>query len=214
VGPFIPFYSAFLRFLILKHTTLLFAGALLLALPALAQVTPPGSTTPATPPNAASAQEPAHQPQKVRNWSLHFQQTLINQWHNNLTTPYAGEYSLANRESAKLSYTSTLFIGRRLWKGAAVYFNPEVAGGSGLSGARGIAGFTNGETFRIGDPAPNLYLARLYLRQVFALGTATDVDEDDLNQLAGTSPRRYWAKSASPITSTRTATRTTRAPSS
>ena len=166
---------------------------MLLALPALAQVTPPGSTTPATPPNAASAQEPVHQPEKARNWSLHFQQTLIDQWHNNLTTPYAGDYSLADRESAKLSFTSTLFIGRRLWRGAAVYFNPEVAGGSGLSGARGVAGFTNGETFRIGDPSPNLYLARLYLRQVFALGTETDVDLDDLNQVAGPTPRRYFA---------------------
>ena len=169
-----------------------------MALPALAQVTPPGSTTPATPPNAASAQEPVHLPNPKnpgapRKWSLHFQQTLIDQWHNNLTTPYSGEYSLADRESAKLSFTSTLFIGRRLWKNAAVYFNPEVAGGSGLSGARGIAGFTNGETFRIGDPAPNLYLARLYLRQVFALGTATDVDLDDLNQVAGPTPRRYFA---------------------
>ncbi len=158
-----------------------------------AQVTPPGSTTPATPPNAASAQEPAHQPEKARNWSLHFQQTLIDQWHTDLTTPYAGDFSLADRESAKLSFTSTLFIGRRLWKGAAVYFNSEVAGGSGLSGARGIAGFPNGETFRIGDPAPNLYLARLYLRQVFALGPATDNDLDDLNQLAGATPQRYFA---------------------
>jgi high affinity Mn2+ porin len=184
----------FLAFQILKHTSLLLAGALLLALPALAQVTPPGSTTPATPPNAASAQEPMHQPaEKARNWSLHFQQTLIDQWHNNLTTPYSGDYSLADRESAKLSFTSTLFIGRRLWKGAAVYFNPEVAGGSGLSGARGVAGFTNGETFRIGDPSPNLYLARLYLRQVFALGTATDMDLDDLNQVAGPTPQRYFA---------------------
>ncbi|MET4074011.1 high affinity Mn2+ porin [Hymenobacter sp. UYCo722] len=170
----------------------------MVALPAVAQVTPPGSTTPATPPNAASAQEPAHLPNPndpgaPRKWSLHFQQTLISQWHNNLTTPYSGDYSLADRESAKLSFTSTLFIGRRLWQGAAVYFNPEVAGGSGLSGARGIAGFTNGETFRIGDPAPNLYLARLYLRQVFALGTATDVDLDDLNQVAGPTPRRYFA---------------------
>ena len=83
--------------------------------------------------------------------------------------------------------------GRRLWKGAALYFNPEVAGGSGLSGARGVAGFPNGETFRIGDPAPNLYLARLYLRQTFALGPDTDVDEDDLNQLAGPRPKHYFA---------------------
>ena len=163
----------------------------------MAQVTPPGTATPATPPAAAPVQKPVQQsdnlPNKSRNWSLHFQQTLIDQWHNDLTTPYSGEYSLANRESAKLSFTSTVFIGRRLWKGAAVYFNPEVAGGSGLSGARGVAGFPNGETFRIGDPAPNLYLARLYLRQVFALGTDTDTDVDDQNQLAGPSPKHYFA---------------------
>ncbi|WP_201977541.1 carbohydrate porin [Hymenobacter rubidus] len=187
--------NSFISLLLKQRLTL--AGltvGMLLAGQASAQVTPPGATTPAVPPNAASAQEPVHLPaEKARNWSLHFQQTLIDQWHNDLTTPYSGDYSLADRESAKLSFTSTLFIGRRLWKNASVYFNPEVAGGSGLSGARGVAGFTNGETFRIGDPSPNLYLARLYLRQVFALGTATDVDLDDLNQLAGTSPQRYFA---------------------
>ena len=183
--------------LILKHPAILLAGALLLAGPGRAQVTPPGTTLPATPPNAAPAQEPIHQPndtpEKPRNWSLHFQQTLIDQWHNSLSTPYAGEYSLADRESAKLSFTSTLFIGRRLWKGAAVYFNPEVAGGSGLSSARGVAGFPNGETFRIGVADPVLYLARLYVRQVFAIGNETDEDEDDLNQLAGPRPKRYFA---------------------
>ena len=59
-------------------------------------------------------------------------------------------------KKAKLSLTTTVFIGRRLWRGAAVYFNPEVAGGSGLSGATGIGGAPNGETFRIGDPAPQV----------------------------------------------------------
>ncbi|MDQ2770098.1 MAG: carbohydrate porin [Bacteroidota bacterium] len=184
--------------LILKLSALFIAGGLLLAGPALAQVTPPGATTPANPPNAASAQEPAHVPNAreagaPRRWSLHFQQTLINQWHSNLSTPYAGDYSLFDRESAKLSFTSTLFIGRRLWKGAAVYFNPEVAGGSGLSAARGIAGFPNGETFRIGVADPVLYLARLYVRQTFALGPETEDDEDDLNQVAGPRPKRYFA---------------------
>ena len=182
---------------VLRSTLLLLALATL-PLATLAQVTPPGSTTPATPPNAASAQEPAHLPNvgkagAPRRWSLHFQQTLINQWHSNFSTPYAGDYSLFDRESAKLSFTSTLFIGRRLWKGAAVYFNPVVAGGSGLSSARGIAGFPNGETFRIGVADPVLYLARLYVRQTFAIGTDTEDDEDDLNQVAGPRPRRYFA---------------------
>ena len=74
--------------------------SLLAALPlaTLAQVTPPGTATPTTPPNAAPAQEPIRQPnptpEKPRNWSLHFQQTLIDQWHGDLSTPYAGDYSL------------------------------------------------------------------------------------------------------------------------
>ena len=183
--------------MVLKHAPLLLAGALLLALPALAQVTPAGSTTPPTPPNAASAQEPLRRPvEEAHNWSLHFQQTFIDQWHSNLNNPYAGDFSLADRESAKLSMTSTFFIGRRLWKNAAVYFNPEVAGGSGLSSARGIAGFPNGETFRIGVADPVLYLARLYVRQVFALSSETDEDVDDLNQVAGPTPRHYISVSA------------------
>ena len=175
------------------------AAALLLAHAAAGQgqVTPPAVAKPGPPPKAASAQEPVHYSTdslgRLRNWSLHFQQTVIDQWHNNLSNPYAGPYSLQDRESAKLSLTTTLFIGRRLWRGGAIYFNPEVAGGSGLSGARGVAGFVNGETFRIGDPAPNLYLARLYLRQVFALGAETEELEDDFNQLAGTHPTHYLA---------------------
>ena len=174
---------------------LLAGAALLVGGGALAQVAPPGTALPATPPPAAQTPPPAHgEPtgaDQPSPWSLHFQQTIIDQWHGNLHLPYAGAYSLADRESAKLSLTTTLFIGRRLWKGAALYFNPEVAGGSGLSSARGIAGFPNGETFRIGVADPVLYLARLYLRQTFALGPETSVDEDELNQLAGPRPTRY-----------------------
>ena len=156
-------------------------------------VTPPASATaPAQQPAAASAQEPVHK-DEPSNWSLHFQQTLIQQWHNDLSPRYAGDHSLQAREKAKLSLTTTLFIGRRLWRGAAVYFNPEVAGGSGLSGATGIAGAPNGETFRIGDPSPQVYLARLYLRQVWALGAEREQDEDDLNQLKGNRPAHYLA---------------------
>lgn len=182
-----------LRACALAAITLLLAGQA----QAQGQVTPPASATPGRPPAAASAPEPVHKevaiPGKAENWSLHFQQTVIQQWHNDLSPRYAGDHSLAARESAKLSLTTTLFIGRRLWKGAAVYFNPEVAGGSGLSGATGIGGAPNGETFRIGDPSPQVYLARLYLRQVWALGAEREQDDDDLNQLKGSRPARYLA---------------------
>ena len=178
------------------------ALGLLLAGPARGQgqVTPPASATPAPAQvPAASAQEPAHKdaaPGAPANWSLHFQQTLIQQWHNDLRPRYEGPNSLDARENAKLSLTTTVFIGRRLWRGATVIFNPEVAGGSGLSGATGIGGAPNGETFRIGDPAPQVYLARLYLRQLWALGAETEPDEDDLNQLQGPRPAQYLALTA------------------
>jgi len=41
-------------------------------------------------------------------------------------------------------------------KNAEAYVNPELSGGSGLSQVTGIAGFPNGETFRIGNPSPQL----------------------------------------------------------
>ncbi|RZK20104.1 MAG: carbohydrate porin [Hymenobacter sp.] len=176
--------------------SLLTLGALLLAGQALAQggVTPPAGTLPAQQPAAASAQTPIHHEHDAASkWSVHFQQTIIQQWHNDLSPRYAGPFSLQAREQAKLSLTTTAFIGRKLWKNAAVYFNPEVAGGSGLSGATGIGGAPNGETFRIGDPAPQVYLARLYLRQIWALSSETTLVEDDNNQVAGAQPTRYLA---------------------
>lgn len=88
-----------------------------------------------------------------------------------------------------VSVTSTLFVGRRLWKGAAIYVNPEVSGGEGVSSAVGVAGFPNGETFRIGTSAPLLYIARAYLLQQIALGrTSYKHINDDENQLEGSAP--------------------------
>ena len=89
-----------------------------------------------------------------KNWSIHLQQTVISQHKPAIKAPYQGENSLSDTAETQTSLTTTLYIARRLWSGAALYFNPELAGGGGLSQARGIAGFTNGECFRIGDPAP------------------------------------------------------------
>ena len=136
-------------------------------------------------------------------WSLHFQQTVITQWHNRFPAAYSSsesQQSLQPAEKAKTSLTTTLFIGRRLWKGAEVYFNPEIAGGAGLSKTQGVAGFLNGETYRVGDPTPSLYLARLYLRQVIALPKhahdTRDTLDEAINQVKNYRPARYLAFSA------------------
>jgi len=55
----------------------------------------------------------------------------------------------------------------------------------------GIASATNGETFRIGDPAPKMYIARLFFTQTFSLTQASTNQASDLNQLAGKMPTKY-----------------------
>src|SRR5215813_8512397 len=66
---------------------------------------------------------------KISNWTSHFQLTVIGQKHSGFKSPYKGENSLADSvEPAAVSLTSTLFLGRRLWKGAGIYVDPEVAG--------------------------------------------------------------------------------------
>ncbi|RYU80132.1 carbohydrate porin [Hymenobacter persicinus] len=183
----------------ISHWRLLSGLLLLLAGRAQAQITPPAgpatvpAAKPAAAPPAAPDQQPAADSARAARWSLHFQQTVITQWHANFTAPYSADYSLQPREKAKTSLTSTLFIGRRLWRGGQVVFNPELAGGSGLSAARGVAGFPNGETFRIGSADPKLYLARLYLRQVWALGKDEAPAADAPNQLGGPAPTRFLA---------------------
>jgi high affinity Mn2+ porin len=80
-----------------------------------------------------------------------------------------------------------------LWKNASVFFNPELAGGEGLSQTLGIAGATNGETFRIGNPKPAIYLARGFIQQVLPIYSddtreiPKDIDHfknEDFNQLS------------------------------
>lgn len=124
------------------------------------------------------------------NWTSHFQLTVIGQKHSGFPSPYKGENSLADSvEPVAVSLTSTLFLGRRLWKGAAIYVDPEVAGGKGLSFATGVAGALNGETYRVGATEPQVFIARAYLQQYIPLrNTEYEYAADDVNQLASSIP--------------------------
>jgi len=128
---------------------------------------------------------------KAENFSIHAQTTIINQNKTSFSAKYSGLNSLTTAAESQTSLTSTLYLGAHLWSGARAFLNPEIAGGSGLSGAMGIASATNGETFRIGDPAPKLYIARLFFTQIFALTQASTTQASDVNQLAGTMPTKY-----------------------
>jgi high affinity Mn2+ porin len=105
----------------------------------------------------------------LEKWSCHFQFTSIVQGHPAFKASYSGKNSLQDTAETALSVTSTLYLGRKLWKGASFFLNPEIAGGRGISYALGLAGAANGETFRVGSPAPALYIARAFFEQHIAL---------------------------------------------
>ena len=137
----------------------------------------------------------AQKPDSLKNdrFSIHAQTTIINQFKPKFTAPYTGENSLSTKQENKTSLTSTLFLGARLWKGASLFVNPEIAGGSGLSEALGIAAAANGETFRIGNPAPQIYIARLFYKQIIAIKKKTTWQPSDFNQLGGRLPDAYFS---------------------
>ena len=136
------------------------------------------------------------------DWSVHFQQTIVTQYHPDFSAPYTGRNSLLTSEPAQTSVTSTFFLGRRLWSNADIEFSPELAGGTGLSGAVGIAGFANGETFRIGDPSIRITVSRIFIRQSFPLGDNTSAADDGPNQIAGSQPLRRITLTAGKISMT------------
>ena len=122
--------------------------------------------------------------------SLHFQQTFVEQYHPSFHSGVSlGSKSLYNTHESTLSSTTTLFFGTKLWKYGEVYVNPEVAGGSGFSGATGVAGFPNGTTFRVGSPAPTVYIARFFFRQTIPLSKDRTYRESDLNKISMMVPK-------------------------
>ena len=130
---------------------------------------------------------------KQEQTAFHFQQTIITQYKPAFGADYSGKNSLITASETQTSITSTFFGAARLWKGAEVYFNPELSGGAGLSQTLGVAGFPNGETFRVGGVQNKIYIARLYYKQNFEWGTEKDTIESDINQLAGLRSKRYFS---------------------
>jgi hypothetical protein len=123
-------------------------------------------------------------------WSLHGQATTLTQGHGAFASPYAGANSFESRKEVRTSFTSTLFLGARLWQGAEAYVNPELVGGQGDSHVLGLGAAPNGEIYRVDSPDLKLTLSRLFLRQTWGLGDSREPVPADQNQLAGSRASR------------------------
>jgi high affinity Mn2+ porin len=120
------------------------------------------------------------------SWSLHAQATNVTQVHPAFTSPYEGANSLAHANGTNETFDATAFIGRGLWSGAALYANPEIDQGFGLSNTLGVAGYPSGEAYKLGFLHPYFRLPRAFLRQSISLGGEGETVElaDGANQLA------------------------------
>ena len=154
----------------------------------------------------APAQElsppPQDPPAEPERWNLFYQATSIGQYHGTFRSPYSGPFSLQNYPERDVSLTTTLFLGLRLEKNTALYFDPEIAGGRGFSSVDGLANSSNGELPRVASAAPKPYVARLYVSHDFGFGNETESVEADENQLAGARPLNRYTITAGRFTLT------------
>jgi len=139
----------------------------------------------------ARAQSAADSP-SVERCNAHFQATSIGQHHGRFPSLYEGANSLPAHSESRVSLTATAFLACRLNRWTELVVNPEVAGGKGFGAVTGIAGFPNGEIPRVASAMPKPYVARVYLRNTWAIGTETSALEGGANQLAGSQPVRRF----------------------
>ncbi|HEV8550528.1 MAG TPA: carbohydrate porin [Polyangiaceae bacterium] len=133
----------------------------------------------------AEAAPPAADGTRDELLSLHFQTTVAVQAHPAFHADYSGANSLNPDAESATAMVMSVNADLRLWHGADLMFSPELSGGAGISKTLGVAAFPSGIVYRVGNPSPTLYLARLALRQRFDLGGGRVHDESGPNQLAG-----------------------------
>ncbi len=135
-------------------------------------------------------------------WNLYFQATSIGQRHGTFYSPYQGPFSFKPYPERDVSLTTTLFFGIRLDNNTQFYFDPEIAGGRGLSNVSGIANAPNGELPRVQTATPKPYIARAYITHDFGFGPEKEHAASDLNQLGGERPMRRYTITAGRFTVT------------
>jgi hypothetical protein len=118
------------------------------------------------------------------------QLNVILQWHPSFKAKYDGPNSLRAEGENATSRVLTLYTGAQLTKTTEVFCDIESAGGRGISDALGLAGFTNLDVVRNPTLGAKPYLARLMLRQIIPLSSATVETERGAHALATKLPAK------------------------
>jgi high affinity Mn2+ porin len=139
-------------------------------------------------PTSGTTSSPSDQPSTATDasrWEIHGQTTFVYQGYPPFHAPYTGINSLTPGGQGKETWTSSAFLGLRLWEGGELYYNPELFQGFGLNNTTGAAGFTNGEAQKSSFLYPQYSTSRLFLRQTVGLGGEQETIESAYGQMAG-----------------------------
>jgi high affinity Mn2+ porin len=138
-----------------------------------------GGNIPAAPASVDEQNPPAE------SWySAHAQATVILEGLAPFHSPYVGPNSLVSAYELRTTSSATLFFAAKLpWEGGLLIINPEVYGGLGVGDVFGLGAPPNGETQRVGDPAPSPYFARFLYQQTISLGGEWERLADIANQI-------------------------------
>src|SRR5215475_13909045 len=119
-----------------------------------------------------------------RRWEIHGQTTFVEQGYPAFHAAYSGANSLTPASQGRETWSTSAFLGMRLWQGGELYYNPELLQGFGLSDTTGAAGFPNGEAQKSSFLYPHYNTSRLFLRQTLGLGGEQETIESAYGQMA------------------------------
>jgi high affinity Mn2+ porin len=135
--------------------------------------------------NAGAGNSAGSSQSQFDNWEIHGQTTYIQQGYPAFRSPYVGENSFTPWAQTRNTWTTSAFLGLRVWEGGELYYNPELLQGFGLHNTTGAAGFPNGEAQKSNFPYPRYNTSRLFLRQTVGLGGEEETIESSYGQMAG-----------------------------
>jgi hypothetical protein len=123
-------------------------------------------------------------------WWVSGQVNVVFQAHPPFPALYSGPNSLHAYGENATSRVLTLYTGYQVTRSTEVLADVEETGWKGISGALGLAGFTNLDVVRNPDIGAAPYLARVMVRQIISLSDRTGKEDRDWSHLATSVPER------------------------
>jgi high affinity Mn2+ porin len=117
-------------------------------------------------PDAPAPRDTFFEHSNTAKWWVSGQANFVFQTHGDFYAAYSGTNSLHDTAEHATSRVLTLFTGYEFTPNSILYLDVEEAGGGGISGALGLAGFTNLDVVRNPQLGGQPYIARLMFEQI------------------------------------------------